>query len=108
MWSESARRRAWSCSASLCCWWWRADGWRAALRRTAMNEARAIRRRRVTAISRHAVLLAFVLLALLPVYFMVVSAFKTKAEFIANQMGVPAQPTLASMKEALAGGDLYL
>ena len=73
-----------------------------------MNEARAIRRRRVTAISRHAVLLAFVLLALLPVYFMVVSAFKTKAEFIANQMGVPAQPTLASMKEALAGGDLYL
>jgi ABC-type glycerol-3-phosphate transport system permease component len=68
----------------------------------------AARRRRIGAASRHAVLLAFTLLALLPVYFMVASAFKSKAEFLGNQMDLPAAPTLASMTEALKGGDLYL
>jgi raffinose/stachyose/melibiose transport system permease protein len=67
----------------------------------------ALRRRRIGTASRHLLLLAFTLLSLLPVYFMVVSAFKTKAEFAGNQMGLPLQPTLASMTEALKGGDLY-
>jgi len=70
--------------------------------------ALAIRRRRIGAASRHLLLLAFTLLALLPVYFMVISAFKTKSEFTGNQMGLPLAPTLASMTEALKGGDLYL
>ena len=70
--------------------------------------ATAIRRRRIGAASRHLLLLSFTLLSLLPVYFMVVSAFKTKSEFASNQMGLPAEPTLASLTEALKGGDLYL
>ena len=70
--------------------------------------ATANRRRRIGAASRHLLLLSFTLLSLLPVYFMVVSAFKTKSEFASNQMGLPAEPTLASLTEALKGGDLYL
>ena len=70
--------------------------------------AAAIRRQRIGAASRHLLLLSFTLLSLLPVYFMVVSALKTKSEFASNQMGLPAEPTLASLTEALKGGDLYL
>ena len=70
--------------------------------------ATANRRRRIGAASRHLLLLSFTLLSLLPVYFMVVSALKTKSEFASNQMGLPVVPTLASMTEALKGGDLYL
>src|SRR5215469_14031328 len=70
--------------------------------------ATANRRRRIGAASRHLLLLAFTLLSLLPVYFMVVSALKTKSEFTGNQMGLPLAPTLTSMTEALKGGDLYL
>ena len=70
--------------------------------------ATANRRRRIGAASRHLLLLSFTLLSLLPVYFMVVSALKTKSEFASNQMGLPAEPTLASLTEALKGGDLYL
>ena len=70
--------------------------------------ATANRRRRIGAASRHLLLLSFTLLSLLPVYFMVVNALKTKSEFASNQMGLPVVPTLASMTEALKGGDLYL
>ena len=70
--------------------------------------ATANRRRRIGAASRHLLLLSFTLLSLLPVYFMVVNALKTKSEFASNQMGLPAEPTLASLTEALKGGDLYL
>jgi len=70
--------------------------------------ATANRRRRIGAASRHLLLLSFTLLSLLPVYFMVVNALKTKSEFASNQMGLPVAPTLASMTEALKGGDLYL
>jgi raffinose/stachyose/melibiose transport system permease protein len=38
---------------------------------------------------------------------MVASALKTKAEFIGNPLGVPLQPALSSLSDALAGGDLY-
>jgi raffinose/stachyose/melibiose transport system permease protein len=69
--------------------------------------ARGIRRRRIGSVSRHAVLLAFTALSLLPIYVMIVSALKTKAEFAANQLGLPLAPTLASLTDALAGGDLY-
>jgi ABC-type glycerol-3-phosphate transport system permease component len=67
----------------------------------------ARRRRRVGPASRHLVLLAFTALALLPLYFMIVSAFKTPAEFNGNRLGLPLQPALSSLSEALAGGDLY-
>jgi len=76
-------------------------------RRPAPSALTSQARRRIGAASRHAVLLAFASLALLPIYFMIVSAFKTKAEFVGNQLGLPLQPTLASLTDALAGGDLY-
>ncbi|HSY85639.1 MAG TPA: carbohydrate ABC transporter permease [Verrucomicrobiae bacterium] len=81
-----------------------AAGSAVALRR---RTAASIRRRRIGSASRHLLLLAFTLLSLLPIYFMVVSALKTKSEFTGNQMGLPLQPSLASLTEALAGGDLY-
>jgi raffinose/stachyose/melibiose transport system permease protein len=65
------------------------------------------RRRVIGAASCHVVLLAFTALSLLPLYFMVASALKTKAEFIGNPLGVPLQPALSSLSDALAGGDLY-
>src|SRR5215468_6799852 len=39
---------------------------------------------------------------------MVISAFRTRLEFIGNQLGLPRQPALSSLADALAGGDLYL
>jgi ABC-type glycerol-3-phosphate transport system permease component len=71
------------------------------------RNALALRRRRVRAVSRHMTLLAFTALSLLPIYFMVVSAFKTEAEFAGNQLGPPLRLTLTSLTDALAGGDLY-
>jgi ABC-type glycerol-3-phosphate transport system permease component len=57
--------------------------------------------------SRHAVMLAFSALALLPVYFMTVNAFKIRAEYSSNKIGLPLQPTLKTMGAALADGELY-
>jgi raffinose/stachyose/melibiose transport system permease protein len=65
-----------------------------------------VSRRAVGAASRHAVLLGFCLLALLPVYFMLVNAFKTQQEYIVNRIGLPQTPVLSSFANAMAGGDL--
>jgi ABC-type glycerol-3-phosphate transport system permease component len=65
-------------------------------------------RRAVGALGRHGLLLLFCLLSVLPIYFMVVNAFKTKAEYIANRIGPPQSPSLAALAEAIGGGDLYL
>jgi raffinose/stachyose/melibiose transport system permease protein len=70
--------------------------------------ARVPRRRwRIGPASRHLVLLAFTALALLPLYFMIASAFKTAEEYGANRLGLPLRPVLSTLGEALAGGDLY-
>jgi raffinose/stachyose/melibiose transport system permease protein len=69
------------------------------------------RRRRVTlargALARHLVLLAFVVLALVPIYFMTANALKTDDEYAGNQLAPPHHPVLSTLDASLAGGDLY-
>ena len=65
-------------------------------------------RRALGAFGRHGLLLLFCGLSVLPIYFMVVNAFKTKAEYIGNRIGPPQSPSLNSLAEAIGGGDLYL
>ena len=74
---------------------------------SAASAVRAGQVRRVGTFSRHLVLLVFAALALLPAYFMIVNAFKTRAQYSASKLGLPADPTLATLGAALAGGDLY-
>jgi ABC-type glycerol-3-phosphate transport system permease component len=47
-------------------------------------------------------------LSLFPVYFMVVSAFKTKAQYLDNKWGLPLQPVLTNFVTALAGEKFFL
>ena len=65
-------------------------------------------RRAIAACARHGLLLVFSALALLPVYFMVVNAFKTKPEYTGNRIGPPLHPSLASVLDAIGGGELYV
>jgi ABC-type glycerol-3-phosphate transport system permease component len=53
------------------------------------------------------VLLAFSALALFPIYFMVVNALKTSGEYAGNALGPPHHLVASTLREALAGGDLY-
>jgi ABC-type glycerol-3-phosphate transport system permease component len=55
----------------------------------------------------HAALIGFAGIALLPLYFMLVSAFKTRDEFLANQFGPPRAPVLSTLMQSFAGGDLF-
>lgn len=48
------------------------------------------------------------LLSLFPVYFMTVSAFKTRAEYIADKWGLPHSLSLANFDKALAGEKFFL
>jgi ABC-type glycerol-3-phosphate transport system permease component len=57
---------------------------------------------------RHGLLIGFSMLALLPIYFMLVNAFKTKQEYLGNRLAPPQHPVLTSLSDAMAGGDLYL
>jgi ABC-type glycerol-3-phosphate transport system permease component len=57
-------------------------------------------------VPKHAVLLAFVAITLVPVYFMLVNSFKTADEYIGNPYGIPDDPTLSTLREAFRGGDL--
>jgi ABC-type glycerol-3-phosphate transport system permease component len=57
--------------------------------------------------TRHVVLLAFMALALLPIYFMVVNALKTSDEYAGNQLAPPHHLVFSTLHDSLAGGDLY-
>ncbi|MCX6064767.1 MAG: carbohydrate ABC transporter permease [Chloroflexi bacterium] len=48
------------------------------------------------------------LLSLFPVYFMSVSAFKTKQEFIADKWGLPSSLSMTNFDTALAGEKFFL
>jgi ABC-type glycerol-3-phosphate transport system permease component len=48
------------------------------------------------------------LLSLFPVYFMAVSALKTKSEYIANKFGLPASIYLKNFETALAGEKFFI
>lgn len=63
-------------------------------------------RRWLAAIPKHALLLLFALVTLVPIYFMVVNSFKSQAEYLTNPYGVPSDPTLGTLGDAFRGGDL--
>ena len=66
------------------------------------------RRRILGSTVRHGLLVGFSMLALLPIYFMLVNAFKTRQEYLGNRLALPQHPVLTSLSDAMAGGDLYL
>jgi ABC-type glycerol-3-phosphate transport system permease component len=57
---------------------------------------------------RQIILIAATLLSLFPVYFMTVSAFKTRTEYIANKFGLPQAWILSNFDTALAGEKFFL
>jgi raffinose/stachyose/melibiose transport system permease protein len=61
-----------------------------------------------TRFTRQSALLFATLLSLFPVYFMAVSAFKTKSEYITNKWGLPASLNLANFNTALAGEKFFI
>jgi raffinose/stachyose/melibiose transport system permease protein len=58
--------------------------------------------------SRQAIVIFATLLSLFPVYFMTVSAFKTKSEYLNNKWGLPTQPVLTNFATAFAGDKFFL
>jgi ABC-type glycerol-3-phosphate transport system permease component len=57
---------------------------------------------------RQVTLIAATLLSLFPIYFMTVSAFKTKSEYIENKFGLPQAWILSNFDTALAGEKFFL
>lgn len=57
---------------------------------------------------RQAMVIFVTLLSLFPVYFMVVSAFKTKSEYIADKWGLPASLSTTNFDTALAGEKFFI
>ena len=58
--------------------------------------------------TRQAIVIFATLLSLFPVYFMAVSAFKTKSQYLTNKWGLPLEPTLANFSTALAGEKFFV
>ncbi len=54
-------------------------------------------------LTRQLVVLFFTLLSLFPVYFMLVSALKSKADYLANKFNLPLHPILDNFRTAFAG-----
>jgi ABC-type glycerol-3-phosphate transport system permease component len=57
---------------------------------------------------RQITLIAATLLSLFPIYFMTVSAFKTKSEYIADKFGLPQAWILSNFDTALAGEKFFI
>lgn len=55
-------------------------------------------------LAKELVLLVAVLIVLLPSVFVVLTAFKTQADYAADKLGFPSVPTLANVDEAMRGG----
>ncbi len=68
------------------------------------------RGRKVTVggVLKQALLIAMSLLAIYPLYYMVITAFKSREEYLQSQFLPPLRPTLESIREALSNGDLLL
>ena len=62
----------------------------------------------LTSIPKQFILLIFSLLALFPVYYMVVTSFKTRPDWLHNQFGLPNPLTLQNFVDALNKGDIPL
>jgi raffinose/stachyose/melibiose transport system permease protein len=54
----------------------------------------------------HAVLIAMSIVALYPIYYMVITAFKNRKEYLSSQFLPPLDPTLQNVREALTKGEL--
>ena len=50
-------------------------------------------------------MLIFTALAAFPIYFMLVNAFKSNAEYVTNAFGPPHDWTTETMRHALSSGD---
>ena len=59
-------------------------------------------------VTKQTIVLVATLIALFPVYFMTVSAFKTKPQYLANKWGLPLQPVLTNFATAFAGDKFLL
>jgi raffinose/stachyose/melibiose transport system permease protein len=59
-------------------------------------------------IVRQGIVLLATLFSLFPVYFMAVSAFKTKAEYLANKWGLPPAPILDNFATAFSGEKFFI
>jgi ABC-type glycerol-3-phosphate transport system permease component len=57
---------------------------------------------------RQVIVIFVTLLSLFPVYFMAVSAFKTKSEYIANKWGFPVSLLITNFDTALAGEKFFI
>jgi raffinose/stachyose/melibiose transport system permease protein len=57
---------------------------------------------------RQLVVISATVLSLFPVYFMAVSAFKTKSQYLDNKWGLPLQPVLTNFVTAFAGEKFFL
>jgi raffinose/stachyose/melibiose transport system permease protein len=55
---------------------------------------------------KQALLVAMSVIALYPLYYMVITAFKSREEYLNSQFLPPLRPTLANVLEALSRGDL--
>jgi raffinose/stachyose/melibiose transport system permease protein len=55
----------------------------------------------------HIVLILFSLSALVPIYFMGVSAFKSETEYYDNNYGIPIEPTLENFKILIIDREIY-
>ncbi|MFN8187239.1 MAG: carbohydrate ABC transporter permease [Gaiellales bacterium] len=64
------------------------------------------RRRLLRATPKHLLLLVFVLVTLIPLWFLLVNSFKSQAEYLTNPYGIPRDPTLGTLGDAFRGGDL--
>jgi len=56
---------------------------------------------------RQAIVIAATLVVLFPIYFMLVSAFKSQSEYITNLWGLPQKFILDNFNTALAGGQFF-
>jgi len=54
-------------------------------------------------LTRQLVVLFFTVLSLFPVYFMLVSALKSKADYLTNKFNLPPHPILDNFQTAFAG-----
>jgi ABC-type glycerol-3-phosphate transport system permease component len=72
------------------------------------RSAQGARARRFTlgGLLKHALLVAMSVIAIYPLYYMVITAFKSRKEYIDSQFLPPLRPTLEPLLEALRQGDL--
>ena len=62
----------------------------------------------LAAIPKQVILLIFSLVAIYPIYYMVVTAFKTRPDWLHNQFGLPAPFTFQNIIDALNKGNIPL